>query len=90
MYSKPTLETITRGREFWLQQCLQFAQQSVGKKFGRDIILPIKYRVYWGLIRHKKQTQINKCNAHENKHIIDYDYKVGDKFVLNNQTAYKY
>ena len=44
----------------------------------------------WDLIRHQKQTQINRDNAHENIHRVDYDYKVGDKVILNNHTAYKY
>ena len=30
--------------------------------FGCDIIIPIKHRVDWELIRQKKQTQINKEN----------------------------
>ena len=37
--------------------------------FGRDTILPIKYRVDWGSIRQKKQTQINKDNSCEKKNI---------------------
>ena len=34
--------------------------------------------------------QINRDNARENKHRVDYDYEVGDKVVLLNHTAYKY
>ena len=55
--------------------------------FGRDMILPIKYRLNWELICHKNQMQINKDNARENKHIVDYDYKVGDKDMLTNHSA---
>ena len=44
--------------------------------FGCDMIIPIKHRVDWELIRQQKQTQINRDNAHENKHRVDYDYKV--------------
>ena len=58
--------------------------------FGRDIILPIKHRVGWELIRHQKQTQINIDNACKNKHTDDYEYKVRDKVMLTNRTAYKY
>ena len=58
--------------------------------FGRDMILPIKHRVDWELIRQQKQTQINRDNTQENKHRVEYDYKVGDKFILANHTAYKY
>ena len=58
--------------------------------FGLDMILPITYIVDWGSIRQKKQTQINKDNACEKKHRVDYDYKVGDKVILTKHTAYKY
>ena len=58
--------------------------------FGRDIILPIKHRVDWELIRQQKQTQINRDNARENKYRLDYDYKVGDKVMVTDHTAYKY
>ena len=58
--------------------------------FGRDIILPIKHRVDWDLIYQKKQTQINRNNACNNKHRVDYDYKVGDKFMLTDHTTYTY
>ena len=58
--------------------------------FGRDMILPIKHRVDWELIRQRKQMQINRYNTQDNKHRVDYDYKVGDKVMLTNHTAYKY
>ena len=58
--------------------------------FGRDIILPIKHRVHWELIRQQKQMQINSNNTRENKIGVDYDYKVGDKVMLTKQTVYKY
>ena len=58
--------------------------------FGHDMILPIKHRVDWELRRKKKQTQINRYNTLENKHRVDYDYKVMDKVMLINHTAYKY
>ena len=52
--------------------------------------LPIKQTVDWKLIRQQKQTQINKDDIHENRHRVDYDYKVRDNVMLNNYTAYKY
>ena len=58
--------------------------------FGCDMIIQIKHRVDWELIRHQKQTQIIRDNARENKHIFEYDYKFGYKFMLTNHTAYKY
>ena len=38
--------------------------------FGRDMILPIKHMVEWGLIIHKKQTHINKDNIRENRNRV--------------------
>ena len=58
--------------------------------FGRDMIIPIKHEVDWELMRQKNQSQIDKYNIHENKHRVEYDYKVIDKIMLNNHTAYKY
>ena len=34
--------------------------------------------------------QINGDNACENRHRVDYDYKVSDNFMLTKYTAYKY
>ena len=58
--------------------------------FGRDMILPIKYILNFYFIRQEKQIQINKDNARENKHRVDYDYKVGDNPILANHTTFKY
>ena len=58
--------------------------------FGRDMILLVKYRVDWGLIRQQKKTQINRDNSRKNRHRFDYDYKVRDKSMLNNYLEYKY
>ena len=49
---------------------------------GRDMILPIKHRVDWELVRQQNKTQINRDNTRENKHRVDYYYKVGDKVML--------
>ena len=54
------------------------------------MILPIKHTVDWELTYQKKQTQINRYDTQENKYRFDYDYKVGDKFMLTDHTAYKY
>ena len=58
--------------------------------FGHDMIIPIKHSVDWGLIRQRKQIQINKYNIRENIHRVDYDYKVGDNVIITKHTAYKY
>ena len=58
--------------------------------FGYTMILLIKHRVDWELIRKRKQTLINRDNTQYNKHRLDYYYKVGDKVMLTKHTAYKY
>ena len=50
------------------------------------MIIPIKYKVDWLLMRQRNQAQINKDNTHENKEIVEYNYKVGDKVMLNNKS----
>ena len=37
-----------------------------------------------------KQIQINKDNIHKNIKILYHKYKVGDKFMIDNNAAYKY
>ena len=54
------------------------------------MILPIKNKVDWGLIRQRNQTQINKDHTHENIKRFDHSYEVRDKFMINNHAAYKY
>ena len=54
------------------------------------MILPIKHRVDQELRRQQKQTQIIRDNARQNKYRVDYDYKIGDKVIITNHTAYKY
>ena len=53
------------------------------------MIIPIKYKVGWELISHRKQVQINKDNIRVNNIRIEYDYKVGGKMMLNKNAAYK-
>ena len=40
------------------------------------MILSIKHEVNWELILHQKQPQIKKYIICENKHRVEYDYKV--------------
>ena len=56
----------------------------------RDIIIMIKHKVDWELLCQKNQAQINKYNILENRHRLDFDYKVRDKIMLTKHTAYKY
>ena len=55
--------------------------------FGCDMIIPINHKVDWEWICQWKQTQINKYNIHENRKRVYHDYKVGDKVMLNKNSA---
>ena len=57
---------------------------SVQLVFGPNMILPIKHKVDWELIRELKQMKKNKDNIRENRHGVDHKYNVGDKVMLNN------
>ena len=50
--------------------------------FGRDMILPIKFKANWALIQQRKQAEINRSNAKENKNRLAHQYNVKDKVLL--------
>ena len=54
------------------------------------MILLIKHVADWELICHQKQVKINEYNIRKKSKIVDHNYKVGDKVMLNNNTAFKY
>ena len=58
--------------------------------FGRDMILPINHLADWRYIRQHKQTQIDNYVIWENTTRIDHDYRVGDKILIKDRSAYKY
>ena len=49
--------------------------------------IPIKRNVDLKFIRKKNNTQINKDNISENINLYHYEYKVGDKVMLNNKDS---
>ena len=51
--------------------------------FGRDVILPVKFKFDWDMIRRKRQLAIDKNNERENNKRVKYTYKVGDKVLYN-------
>ena len=53
------------------------------------MILPIKHKVYWELLRQRNQAQTSKKNIRKNIKRDEHDYKVGDKVMLNNSNEYK-
>ena len=58
--------------------------------FGRDMILRINHVAYWRYIHQHKQAQIEKYTIRENSTRIDHNYRVGNKFMIRNNSAYKY
>ena len=54
------------------------------------MIIPIKHKADWELLRQQNQTQMNKDNKRKNNKRFHHDYKIGDKFMLTNNAAYKY
>ena len=58
--------------------------------FSREIILPIKYTVDWELIHQWKQIKINKNSIRKNSKIVERNYKVRNKVILNNNDVLRY
>ena len=50
--------------------------------FGRDMILPIRFKTNWAILAQRKQAKINKFNAHENTKRQPFTYKIGDRVLL--------
>ena len=50
--------------------------------FGRDMILPVKFKADWALIAQRKQDQINRSNRQENRKRVPHEYREGQKVLL--------
>jgi hypothetical protein len=50
--------------------------------FGRDMVLPIKFKADWARIITRKQNQINRDNARENLQRRHHEYKIGDQILM--------
>ena len=46
--------------------------------YGRDMILPVKFKADWALIHARRQEEIERNNRRENASRIPHEYKVGD------------
>ena len=81
-----------------MQFHLKFYQQKNGLKgyslgqllFGYDIILLIKYKVDWELIRQINQAKYIEDNIREYSKIVYHNYKVRDKYMFPNNAAHRY
>ena len=54
------------------------------------MILLIKFKMDWELIHQQNQMKISKDNIIKNSKIVYHDYKVGYKFMINNNTDLRY
>ena len=50
--------------------------------FGKDMLFDIPYLADWTDIGRRRQQQVDKSNALENKHRLSHDYKVDDKVLI--------
>ena len=50
--------------------------------FGRDMLLPIRIKTDWAMIRQRKQDIIDANNRRENSRRIEHEYRVGEKVLL--------
>ena len=58
--------------------------------FGRDMMMNIQHKANWEFIRKRKQKLINPNNQKQNSKRIPYQYKVGEKVLLQIGTENKY
>jgi len=58
--------------------------------FGRDMIFNIKHVANWQAIKQRKQQLIHKNNERENSKRAPYEYRVGDKVLLERKDPNKY
>jgi transposase InsO family protein len=52
--------------------------------FGRDMLLPIKFKADWAMIKARRQDEMRRNNERENKTRKRHEYKVGDKILLTD------
>jgi transposase InsO family protein len=58
--------------------------------FGRDAILNTKFEANWQMIRHQKQTRINKNTTAENAKRKPYEYSIGQKVMILQDPSRKF
>ena len=52
--------------------------------YGRDMLLPIRFKANWNEIRKRRQDEIQRNNISENAKRKEHHYQVGDKILLTN------
>ena len=50
--------------------------------FGRDMLFDVPFLADWNKVGEYRQRQTDRNTARENKRRVDWDYKVGDKVLL--------
>ena len=54
------------------------------------MILPLNHIANWGLIRQRKQAQIDKDVICENSTRVDHDYRIGEWVMARKKNDFKY
>ena len=57
--------------------------------FHRDMIQPFPSKIDWKQIVETKQINVNKENAKENSIRTEFEYKVGQKVLIQNKNQFK-
>ena len=55
--------------------------------FGREMMFDLPYLADWTAIGQRIQLLVDKANVHENKRRIDFDYQVGQKCLLEQDSG---
>jgi len=53
--------------------------------YGRDMLFPLKYVAEWDVLQKRREHSVETANVKENKSRVEYDYKVGDKILLEDK-----
>jgi hypothetical protein len=56
--------------------------------FGQDMLFDILFVADWKQIRDYRQNQTDHSNKRENNKRVDYDYKVGDKILIQKDGTF--
>jgi hypothetical protein len=57
--------------------------------FGQDMLFNIPFVADWRQIGDYKQHQSDRSNKRENNKHVDYDYKVGDKILIQKDGSFR-
>jgi transposase InsO family protein len=50
--------------------------------FGRDMLLPLKFKVDWARVKQRRQTEMARNNQRENRSRLPHKYRIGDLVLV--------